>query len=416
MANTRTGTRRANGSGTITYDAKRKRYDVRVTVDGKRRKVSAATQAEAWRRAKELKSGAEVKGLPKNPTVAEWLDYWLSEVVPGTVKQTTLDSYIWLADNYVKKTIGRQRLVELTPVHVRAMLKQLEKGLDGGRSLSPNSRRLALAVLRRSLKVAERDGLVERNVAALVDGVRLDRQRGRSLTPQQAQALMAEITASDKLTAALLTLLISTGMRKGEALGLRWIDVDSAARTVRIRRMLSRAPKRAGAGGGLYLAESTKTSGSDRVVEIDEIALSALRRWKVVQAEERLALAAGMRWGFAYLEPSQPPDKEKLVVEDLVFTEWRGSALDPSRPNELLAKLTEKLGLGHWHPHELRHSAASLMIGAGVALPTVSRVLGHSSISVTIDVYGHLVSGEKKAAATALAGVLTGGRTEASGS
>jgi integrase len=406
MATARKGAKRANGEGTISYDAQRKRYDVRITIDGKRRKVSAPTQAEAWRRAKELKAAPGSQSmLPGRPTVAQWLDHWRTHVLPGTVKRTTEDSYAFVIDNCLKPEIGRHKLADLTPAHVREMLRHLERGTDTHRPLSANTRRIALAVLRRSLKVAEREELVSRNVAGLTDGVKLDRKRGRSLTPDQARQVITAIADSDELTEALLTLLIVTGMRKGEALGLRWSDIDAKAQTAHVRRTLSRTPSQNGSGTQ-YLAESTKTAGSDRVVELEGPAMGALKRWKKAQRAQRLACPAfpeGLDWGMGF------PD-------DLVFTGPRGQALDLSRPNELLAEVTESLGLGRWTPHELRHTAASLMLGADVPLPTVSRVLGHSNIGVTMNVYGHLVSGEKKAAAKALTGVLFGDRSIATGS
>lgn len=405
MPNARTGKKRANGSGTISYDANRKRYDVRVTVNGKRRKVSAATQAEAWRRARELQAApGGFDGLPNRPTVGAWLDHWQTHVLPGTVKRTTEDSYALIVKHYLRPHVGHRKLAELTPAHVRAMLNAMERGKAGRPPLSANTRRIALAVLRRSLKVAEREGLVSRNVATLVDGVKLDKPRGRSLTPEQARSLIVALGESDAMTDALLTLLISTGMRKGEALGLRWSDFDFDKETVHVCRMLSRSAKPS-ASGSLYLSESTKTTDSNRIVELDGLAVRALKRWRTAQAQVRLAcppLPDGLVWGMGY------PD-------DLVFADDRGRPIDPSRPNELLGRLTESLGLGRFTPHELRHTAASLMLGAGVPLPTVSRVLGHASIGITMDRYGHLVSGEKRAATTALANVLSAERPVAAG-
>jgi integrase len=404
MATTGTGAKRANGEGSISYDAKRKRYDVRITMaDGKRRKVSAATQAGAWKRAKELKSApAPIAGLAARPNVAAWLDHWRTHVLPTTVKRSTEDGYAWMVEHYLKPQLGHHKLADLTPGNVREMLRNMERGGASSSPKAASTRRKALAVLRRALKVAERDGLVARNVAAsaLTDGVRLELSRARSLTPDQARQLMTEIAASDPMTEALFTLLLSTGMRKGEALGLRWSDIDTGAQTLHVRRMLARAPKQPGVAGTLYLAESTKTADSDRIVELDSLVMEALKRWRITQAEKRLAKPAmpdGLSWGLGF--PS-----------DCIFTGPLGRPIEPSLPNKLLAAMTEKLGIGHFTIHELRHSAASLMIGAGVALPTVSRMLGHSSITITMDRYGHLVSGEKRSAAAALAGVLTGGR------
>jgi integrase len=339
------------------------------------------------------------------PTVAQWLDHWHTHIAPLTTKRTTQDSYAFVIDRYLKPEIGRHKLTDLTPAHVREMLRRLERDTESHRPLSPNSRRIALAVLRRSLKFAVIDGLVARNVAALEDGVKLKQKRGRSLTPEQARQVIAAIADCDEMTEALLTLLIVTGMRKGEALGLRWSDIDAKDQTAHVCRTLSRTPSQTGSGTQ-YLAESTKTAGSDRVVELEGPAMSALKRWRTAQRTQRLACPPfpdGLDWGLGF------PD-------DLVFTGPRGQALDLSRPNELLATVTENLGLGRWTPHELRHTAASLMLGANVPLPTVSRVLGHSNIGVTMNTYGHLVSGEKKDANKALTGVLFADRPVAAGS
>ncbi|MDA3039031.1 MAG: site-specific integrase [Actinomycetota bacterium] len=383
-----------------------------MTIDGKRRKVSAPTKAEALKRAKELKSlPNRIGGLPARPTVAQWLDYWRTEVLPGTVKPTTEDSYASIIKSYLKPEIGHHKLDELTPAHVQQMLSALKRETKTHRALSPNTRRIALAVLRRSLKVAKSWRLVAENVATDVDGVRLESAEGRSLSPQEAGLVLAEIERSDALTCALLTLLLTTGMRKGEALGLRWDDFNWAERSVRVRRTLSRRPKMDGELT-LYLAESPKNASSNRVVELVPVALEPLKRWKAEQkkhkAQRLLAAAPGddiVPWGAGF------PD-------DLVFTGRgrgerhgeRGQCLDLSRPNDLLSTITKKLGLGTWTPHELRHTAASLMLGDDVALHTVSKVLGHSSSAITSKVYGHLVSGEKRKAANALEGVLISNR------
>jgi integrase len=406
VATTRKGAKRANGEGSISYDPDRKRYDVRLTINGKRRQVSAPTQAEAWRRAKELKAAdGVVSGLGSRPTVGAWLSHWRTNVLPSSKRaRSTIDSYAWWVDKYLIPELGRHKLVDLTPAHVEQFLRRLEGANSvSGRPLGASSRQRGKAVLQAALKSAQKQGLVSRNVAALADGPGLEPPRGRSLTPDEARTVVAAIqSCGDPLTEALLTLLLRTGMRKGEALGLRWGDVDLDLQTITVRRVLARAPKVEGRGT-LYLVESTK-SGSDRVIDITSQTVAALRRWKTEQAAQRLAcppFLAGLRWGFTF------PD-------DLVFTGSRGEPLDLARPNAILDSITKPLGLGHWTVHSLRHTSASLSLGAGVPLPVVSQILGHSSIGITHRVYGHLVSGEKKAAAEALEGVLTGGRTQTS--
>ena len=137
-------------------------------------------------------------------------------------------------------------------------------------------------------------------------------------------------------------------------------------------------------------------------MRLSEPVVTALKRLGEVQRFQRsgAVLPPGQKWGLG-------------MPNDLVFTGPHGQALDPSYPNDRLSELTESLGLGHWTPHSLRHTAASLQLGAGVSLPTVSRSLGHAGIAITADLYGHLVSGEAEAASEALTAVLYGERSGA---
>lgn len=378
--------KRANGLGSMRYDAERKRYELRITVDGERYKVTGRTQTEVEERADRKRAALMAgPGLPAEVTVQRWLNHWVTEVLPlADVAQSTAESYAGIVRLYVLPHIGRVRLDQLAPSHVRTMLTRLR-----AEGLSPNTVRLARSTLRRALRTAEVDGLISRNPAALVDGVKItQRKEGRTLTPEQARALLRAADGTE--IHALVVVLLSLGLRKGEALALSWADLDLDARPglLTVRRALKKD-----ASGAVY-ADEPKTKGSRRTVHLPEPVVDVLRQHRVRQAEQRLAFGEG--WG------------GKWATLDLVFTSSIGTPLDPDRVNRDVQRLTDLAGLGRWTPHELRHSAASILLAQGVPLKVVSETLGHSSIRVTADVYGHLMEPAKAEAAEAMTSALWG--------
>lgn len=377
--------KKANGQGSLRYDRERKRYELRITIDGVRRKVTGKTQAEVNERADLLRRNAELgPGLPAEVTVARYLEHWIAEVLPLTdLAQTTRDQYERMSRLYVIPTLGRRRLDQLAPADVRSMLARLS---DQG--LSPATLRQARSVLSRALRTAEIDGLVTRNAARLVDGVRQANKEGRTLTPDDARTLLN--AAQGHEYEALVYVLLSLGLRKGEALGLSWadIDLDGAPPKLSVRRALKKDSR-----DRTYL-DTPKTARSRRTIHLPATLVEVLRRHKARQSEQRLAFGEG--WGGRWAD------------EDLVFTTSIGTALDPNRVNRQVQQIAADAGLGRWTPHELRHSAASLLLAQGVPLKTISEMLGHSSIRVTADVYGHLLEPAKAEAADAMESALWG--------
>ena len=375
----------ANGQGSLRYDAERKRYELRVTIDGQRRKVTGKTQEIVKDRADALRRNAALgPGLPAEMSLGRFLDYWLAEVLPlADVTAVTCDGYERIVRLYVKPTIGRVRLDQLEPHHVRSMLTRLRE-----QGLAANTQRQARSVLRRALRTAETDGLVTRNVARLVDGVKVGRPQGRTLTPDQARTLLTAAHGDEY--GALVAVLLSVGIRKGEALALSWSDLDLEVvpATLTVEKSVKKS-----ADGSLYIDEP-KTAGSRRTVHLPAPVVEILRSHRVDQSRQRLAFGHG--WGGGWLS------------YDLVFTSSVGSPLDPDRVNRTIKKMTTDAIGEPWTPHEMRHSCASLLLAQGVPLKTVSETLGHSSIRVTADVYGHLLEPARTEAADAMAAALWG--------
>lgn len=239
--------------------------------------------------------------------------------------------------------------------------------------------------LRRAIRWAQIEGLVTRNMAALSNPVRVERPDRRTMTPDQA-ALFLNAVRGDRLE-ALYVVALSLGLRVSELLAVGWDDVvdldpDDGHATIAIRRGLKRVRE-----VGLMI-DGVKTKTSRRTIHLPDVTADSLRQHRDRQNIERETFVG--EW------PELP------LGVDLVFRAVTGTALDPSNVAHGLSAVTKRAGLGHWHPHELRHSAASLLIAQDVPLKVVSDILGHSSINVTADVYAHILAPARNEAADAM--------------
>ena len=223
-------------------------------------------------------------------------------------------------------------------------------------------------------------------------------RRAKAWLDQDAARQFLAGCAGDRLEALWVTTL-SLGLRRGEALAIKWDDIDLSNRSLRIHRSLKRVRNRALPDGtypdGLktrLVEGSPKTEGSSRTQPLPDRVLEILRRHQIRQKEERLA--AGAAWqdtGF-------------------VFATNIGTPIDPDNVSKYFSDLCKRIGLGHRNLHQLRHSAASLLLAQGVPLHEVSRYLGHTTISVTMDVYGHLAEEGLRGAAKAMNDALWASR------
>jgi len=359
------------------------------TPDGRRRriKVSGATKAEVIAKLKEvhraLDAGAE--SPTKRLTVGAFLDRWV-ENLPGRVDQSTAADYADTVRLHLKPALGSKLLTKLSVSEVDALWTAKRKA-----GYAANSIRIMRTVLRSALHQAEKEGLLVRNVAALSDPPKLDHPEGRSLTIAEARQLL-DAAAGDRLEAA-YAVTLTFGLRRGETLGLSWSDIDFDAQLVHVRRQLRRErlpieqQQVRGRKTQLVLRD-LKTRRSRRTLHLTPALDGLLRSHRARQNAQRLA--AGPDW----------------VDSDLVFTTRRGTPVDPDNFARYFHRLCVRAGLGHWTPHELRHSAASIMLAQGAPLRVVSEVLGHASIAITKDIYGHLIGDEKAEATKAITEVL----------
>ena len=379
--------KRGNGEGAIYQRSADKRWLGVISLghgaDGRpiRKTVTAKTRSEVVRKLKELQRQVD-DGFPvpdSSITVLTLFERWNEDVLTHHVSQSAAKNYMSVAKHHIMPTLGRKRLLELTTADVdRLISKKMKEDL----ATSTVSR--VRSVLAQALDQAIRWGWVYRNVASFARPPKMVRAEGRTLTIDQARLFLAAL--KDHHNEALYTLMLATGLRRGEALGLMWTDLDVKRAVIKVRRQLKRTDQ------GLEVTD-TKTASSRRTINLPEQLMRTLATHRRQQKEARLRL--GDAW----------------IDSGFVFTTSIGTPIDPRNLLRDFKLVCQKAGLGDWHLHELRHSAASLMLAQGVKLQVVSQVLGHSSIRMTADVYGHILDPDREAAAIAIAGALWDGST-----
>jgi len=313
-------------------------------------------------------------------TVGEYLDRWLVRKTPG-LKPTTVDTYRSHIELHIRPELGRLKLRDLRPEHIYAMLQVVAEG----RSAAMVHR--VRATLRTALAAAVKERLLSWNPARDLDMPREARKRVEPWTAQETGAFL-DAVAGDRL-AALFHVVAYLGLRRGEALGLRWDDVDLVRRRVVIRQQVVQMNLQAVEANCQYCGEThpgmgitePKTDDSAAIVHLDAGTVSVLLSQQLAQGEEREA------WGDAYQD------------HGLVFAREDGT---PIRPSWLTARFLElqdgvivpvdaedpesaQRPLRRVRLHDLRHGTASLMIAAGVDVAVVSKVLRHSTIKLTVD-------------------------------
>ena len=310
---------------------------------------------------------------PARTTVGEYLDQWIESAAKVRVRPRTLQGYEELLDRYIRPSLGNCRLAKLTPLEIqRTYARLLEQGL------SPKTVRHAHGVLRAALNQAIKWRLLVTNPALAVELPKLRKKEMAALSPEQAVRFLRH--AADDRLGALFALALTTGMRPGEYLALKWKDFDLQNGTVVVRRTLARRED-----GGWEFAEP-KTAQSARSIPLPPTVVRALLEHRRLQAAEKLKSG------------------EKYETHDLVFAGPRGHALQLRnlvnrhfKPILKTARLPESIRL-----YDLRHSCATLLLSQGEHPKVVSERLGHASVTLTLDTYSHVLPTMQQQAAERL--------------
>lgn len=380
MAERKKRERGVRGSGSTPVQRTDGRWMTRLDlgiVNGKRERKSfygkTAKEAQAKLNAA---LGDQRRGLPivnERKTVGAYLaGEWLPAIKPR-VRASTYRSYEQNVRLYLNPGLGHYRLATLLPEHVEQLM-----AVQTAAGLKPLSVRRFLVILRLALKSAEARGLVARNVAKLVAPPRVEHREFTILDPSQATTFLSE-ARGDRLE-ALYTVALTLGLRQGEALGLRWSDVDLERRTLTIREAMQRVGK-VSDGGGLMRVE-TKSASSRRTLALPAAIVMTLRAHRTRQNDER---------GAGHWEE-----------HGLIFCTRYGTPLDGPNVTKYFQKLLKNAGLPAMRYHDLRHSAASFLAAQGVPITVAKEILGHSDIRLTANVYTHVLDAAKRDAADAM--------------
>jgi integrase len=377
------GKRRAGGEGSVFRYKNRWAAQIEVqewNQPRRRKTVYGATQAEVLTKLDELRDKIQHGiSIPagRAQTTGAYLELWLTETLPadvlaGRLKASTLASYTDQTRRHILPALGSIPLDQLSPRQIRAWLTgKLGETSYRGTPLSARTVAYLHGILRNALAQAVRDELLPRNPVTLV---RPPRHRSPTITPlsvADAQQLLA-VTSQDRL-AALWLVLLTLGLRRGEALALRWKDLDLEGQTVTISRSLQRLSSYDDTGRATtrLIETAPKTDASAAVLPLPSQLTAALGRHRAEQRIERLAAGTWTR-------------------PDLVFTTPIGTPLEPRNISRTFQLLNRQAGIRPLRLHDLRHSSASFLLLQGVDLKTVQTMLRHTRLATTADLYLHV--------------------------
>lgn len=307
-----------------------------------------------------------------NPTVEQWCHEWLWSYKRNSVKQKTFDQYETILRTHIIPDIGDIRLADLKTMHIQRIINKMH---DSG--LSHRTIEVMKIVMHAALKQAQRNKLVGENVCENVVLPRKQPKRIRVLNEDEQTKLIAAL--KDNYIGRGLLFALYTGMRRGEVLALKWSDYDKNEKTISITKALSRVRTYNKNGNKTMLTVTTpKTDTSIRTVPLIDKAVELLAEHKCKQ--ERYMELVG----------------DYYTDNDLIFSSSRGDYLDPGNFNRKVNKTVKKIGIAQISPHALRHSFATRGLEAEVSLKAMQELLGHSSITVTGDIYTHILKEQKR--------------------
>ena len=373
--------RRANGEGSIKQRADG-RWEARYTLGfnpktGKpvRKSIYGKTKKEVA--AKLVKTLAEIAdGKHYEPTkmlLRDWLEFWL-KTYSCDKKYSTLKGYRASINKHINPALGNVFLENITPMMVQMFYNSLSTPDKNGKALSPKSIKNVHIVLRAALNQAVENDLIRRNPCHNAKLPKVYKTEIRPLTDQQVHDFLIE-AEKDNLYGTLLRVILFTGLREAEAMGLTWDCVDFQKGTLTINKQLQRRPKSA---GGTQLTPTK--NGTPRILRPAGFVMNILKERYEQQLEQRKP--AGSAW-----EAWRTEAEHKKA---LVFTNEIGHHLQPKRVYLHFKKIAEQIGAPETKVHDLRHTYAVLSLQNGDDVKTGQMNLGHASAAFTLDVYGHV--------------------------
>jgi len=367
--------RRSNKEGSIWKD--KNKWRAAVTLDGKRitRNFTSKAECKPWIREIQNQIAQGMTRSASNITLVvflrQWLDVHKTQLAPKTALQ-----YEQLVRDYINPKLGKIKLRELKLDKVEAHYQFL---LSHG--VTPRSVRLVHSILHKCFNDAIRRGYIGYNPAHGATLPRFDPKEMEILDEGEVLQFLIAVRGCRK--EALYILAVKTGMRRGELLGLKWSDLDWQKGTIRVQRQAQRIR-----GQGIVF-RAPKTKAGRRTIQLGEHTIQGLIAHKGRQQLEKEV--AGEQWW----------------ENNLVFPSTVGTPLGGSNLLRDFKKQLKRSGVKEIRFHDLRHTAASLMLNYGVPVLVVSKILGHSKVSTTLDIYGHLISVMQEEAARIMDEIVT---------
>ena len=367
--------KRANNEGSIWKEGQS--WRAAVTLDGRRisRSFQSKMECKVWINdiQSQITRGMTYASaqLTLNTFLRQWLDIHKSTLGPKTAPR-----YEQLARDYILPELGEIKLRELRLDAIEAHYQTLTK-----MGLSSRSVRFVHSIIHKSLNDAIRRGYLSFNPVQGAILPRPDQKEMQILDEDEVMRFLIVVQGNRR--EALYNIAVKTGMRQGELLALKWSDLDWKRGTIRVQRQVQRIP-----GEGMVF-RAPKTKASLRTIQLGEQTLDTLRNQRTRLELEKAV--AGERW----------------QEHNLIFPSTVGTPMGASNLLKDFKKQLEKAKLRDIRFHDLRHTAASLMLNYGVPVLVVSKILGHSKTSTTLDVYGHLIPVMQEQAARIMDEVIT---------
>lgn len=360
--------RRSNGEGTkIKKHSKGGFYKAITLPDGKRKFVYGKSKAVVAEKERSVRKEFEDGVTEKPITIGDFLKRWLNDSVKDSVRQSTWDRYERLVRVHIVPDLGRSKIKDLKPLQVQALYR---KKLDAG--LSPRTVQYIHRTLSKALKQAVKWGYVGRNVCDSTESPKPGKREFTPFSPEQVGTLLAATGNARDRTFYLMA--VTTGMRQGELLGLKWKDVDLGERVVRVRRSLSITTE------GVSFVPPKSAKGK-RSIGLTNSTAKALEAHKAIEEE---------------------PGGEALVFGSKNGTPWA--------PQNMVRRsfkpLLKRAGLPEIRFHDLRHTCATLLLSRNVHPKIVQEMLGHATISQTMDTYSHVLPDMQDTAVSAMESAL----------
>ena len=358
--------KRGWGEGTVAQLPSGK-WRAQVWIDGERLGKTMRTKRNAQNWIREIKNELD-RGLGSDGFklfYGTFLDEWL-KVKKQNVEAQTHRYYKQIIEDYIKPELGNLKIRDITSRRIQKLYNDFVEDGVGLRTIEKTH-----SIIHASMNTAIKYGLIKSNPDRRTEPPRPKKKEMKYLSREDVQKFLEDAKKSGDRNLALFYIAIVTGMRQGELLGLKWCDVDLENGVIAVKRTLKRVP-----GGGLML-DKPKTEKSRRSIKIGKEGIEILMYQKYC------------------LESEKEEKKELWREEGFVFPSTIGTAMDPSNLVKKFRQALKRAGLKIIRFHDLRHTSAALMLNNGVDILVASRRLGHAKPSITLDVYGHLLSSEQ---------------------